>query len=304
MANSSWKNAMRSAGYSITFALLVLGTGCSEDATTTATTNQEVPISVTYDIGGAVALEDSTTGLPDENIPVEAVTVTLTDSIDTATTATTTAEGLWEMLAIAPGIYGLSYAKTGFDSVNDQVQIEATGETNISNQFIGFGTQPLAEEGITATTSVSGSTLIIDANNPVVVDGFAGNTSVWDQASDISVTFNKTALQGEVAEVPGVVCLFSTAGTLLLYDSDADGSITATDANLCGTANAARTVFTFAEENLNLAGQEATGTVDGLIDDTDPTTQRPNTQSASTRHRSPTYTATQSNWMRPFPSTS
>lgn len=244
-------------------------TNTGTNTNTSTNTNQEVPINVLFDIGGAVALGTFFFGFftIDEDTPLSDVTVTLTDDGGATNTATTSTEGLWEMQDFPPGSYNIRYEKQGFRTENVLFRITAEGETNIGNQFLSLGTRGLRETGITATTSVSGST-VVEEGNTTVADGFAGVTSIWDQSSPISVTFNKIVSRSLFSQT-GPVCLRGSDGFALYFDSDGNGF---TDTLLCAEPDNTRKIYSFAKANLDAAGPFF-GAVTGLVADNDSATQ-------------------------------
>lgn len=147
---------------------------------------------VRFDVGGAVVY-----GM-DTDIPLEGVAIEIADTLGNTYSATTNADGLWQLAGLPPGVYAETYTLTGYDVLHGQFALEAQGENDIGNIFVSRGTILLMEEGLIATLSAPFGISVEDGDT--MTNGIGGAELEYSNTGDsfITVTFNKSVYSTNV----------------------------------------------------------------------------------------------------------
>lgn len=146
---------------------------------------------VAIDVGGSVVYAFDTTE------KLGGVTVTLTDLDGNSRSATTSANGLWTIENVLPGIYIETYSATGYETYAGSFGLDAPlGENDVKNVFISRGEVSLQEERLRLTISAPFSVTLENGDDPT--DGFNGLALVYRPSADgtVTATFSRRLLPG------------------------------------------------------------------------------------------------------------
>lgn len=138
-----------------------------------------------YDVGGAVVYAgDTSQGL-------EGASVVVKDLNGKELAATTNADGLWVVENVPPGVYTETYTLEGYEDYTGQFVLEAVGENDFKDMFVGRGTVGLQETQLKGSLGAPFSVDVEDGDS--LANGIAGMDLVYSRSGDsfITLTFNK-----------------------------------------------------------------------------------------------------------------
>jgi len=166
--------------------LLISGVlaGCGPDEITETLQN------AAFDVGGAVVYAG------DAELPIADVAIEIKDINDKAYDGTTNAAGLWTIPNLREGAYTLTYTKTGYKSSTAPFTLDALGENDFENMFIGLGTHAMRETQLQADIGAPFNVTLV--NGDFMAHG-GPQTIEYSMSGDsiVTVDFNKPLYGGD-----------------------------------------------------------------------------------------------------------
>ena len=175
---------MKAVVYTVMVALGLAAVGCGPDKVTETLQNPN------FAVGGSVAyVGDTDYAISDANI-------TITDLGGKTWEGTTNEDGLWKISDLHEGSYLIEYSKDGYESLLGAFDLDAIGENDFTDMYLGLGQTTLAETRLTAT--VSAPFQVVLENGDFMAHG-GPQVLRYSLASDgiVTVDFNMPIYSGD-----------------------------------------------------------------------------------------------------------